>query len=373
MKEFAYGTTVPGEVEYSVAAEVERERTQGDTASAVSPRDSVLRLAFFCALFIAAAVLMGALISTGLRSVRTSSYGAWNRVMQGHVNADIVISGSSRAAYHYDPRAIEAATGLRAYNLGRAGTQTDVELAVLRAYLEHNRKPLLVVHNLDAFTFVMSREIYDPALYIPYLHDKEIYEPLHAIDPELYRSRYVPLYGYVVEDMDLNWVTGLKALAGVNPREDFYLGFSPRHKTWTDDFEKYKESHPNGVAFAIEPAGIRALRDLILTCRDNGIPLILVYSPEYREMQQMTSNRQAIFAEFHDLAAEYQVPIWDYSNWSYDGNRALFYNSQHLNADGASLFSDDFARKLSSYVLAHRIGSQRMAADLGAPSTGSKP
>ena len=84
-----------------------------------------------------------ALITSGLKRVKTSSYGAWNQVMQGRVNADVIISGSSRAAYHYDPRAIESVTSRTAFNIGRAGTQTDVQLAVLKAYLEHNQKPAL--------------------------------------------------------------------------------------------------------------------------------------------------------------------------------------------------------------------------------------
>ncbi|MGB6193943.1 MAG: hypothetical protein WBF42_15845, partial [Terracidiphilus sp.] len=153
---------------------------------------SLRRIAAFFALVIALIFLMNTLISVGLRHIRTSYYGAWNQVMQGKVNADIVISGSSRAAYQFDPRAIEAATGRTAFNIGRAGTQTDVQLAVLSAYLEHNRKPQLIIHSLDAFTFVPSHDIYQPALYIPYLNDPAIYDPLHRIDPDLVRSRYIP-------------------------------------------------------------------------------------------------------------------------------------------------------------------------------------
>jgi hypothetical protein len=309
----------------------------------------VWRLLCFFGIIAALSFVMDGMITIGLRRIDTSSYGAWNQAMQGKVGADVIISGSSRAAYHYDPRIIETVTGHSAFNLGRVGSQTDVQLAVLKAYLEHNRKPELVVHNLDAFTFVTTREVYDPALYVPYLQDPELYQTLRQIDPNFVKSRYLPLYGYVVEDMNFSWVIGLRNLMGWAPKEKCFLGFSPRDREWTGDFASFKASNPKGVSFAIEPEGVKVLEELIRLCRQNGIQLVFVYSPEYSEMQAMTNNRAEIFAQFRDLADRYHVPLWDYSGWKFDGNRAFFYNSQHLNAAGAAAFSDDVAGRLKGY------------------------
>jgi hypothetical protein len=325
-------------------------QTRAVSPASFTPRQALWRIFCFLGIMAICVIAMNAAITFGLRQVKTSSYGAWNQLMQGRINADIIISGSSRATYHYDPRKIEQSTGLSAFNIGRVGTQTDVQLAVLKAYLEHNRKPKLVVHNLDAFSFVMSREIYDPTLYVPYLGDSEIYDALLKIDPNIKKSRYLPLYGYVVEDMNFTWVQGLKALVGISPKQNYFLGFCPRDKVWSDDFHHFKTANPSGVKFTIEPAGVEALRQLIELCQKNGIQLVLVYSPEYRGMQEMTNNRQDIFAEFHNLANQYHVQLWDYSGWKNDGDEDLFYNSQHLNAKGAALFSDDVAARLKSYM-----------------------
>ena len=270
--------------------------------------------------------------------------------MQGRVNADVIISGSSRATYHYDPRVIESATGRTAFNIGRVGSQTDVQVAVLKAYLEHNRKPALVVHNLDAFTFVTTREIFEPAQYVPYLDDQTLYESLRRFDPNLAKSRYLPLYGYIVEDMNFAWFSGVRALLGRFPKEDYFLGFSPRDKEWTDEFERFKRGNPHGTSFAIEPKGVEALEQLIQLCQQNGIQFVLVYSPEYSEMQTLTNNRSAIFATFKELADRNHVQLWDFSHWMHDGDRDYFYNSQHLNAKGAEAFSDDLAARLKDYL-----------------------
>src|ERR1044072_6117171 len=95
----------------------------------------VARLAAFFALL--AALILGShwAISHGLCSTRTSQVGTLNRVMDGQVNADIVITGSSRALVHYDPRVIEKVTGLTAFNIGLNGSQTDMQVACLHAYL----------------------------------------------------------------------------------------------------------------------------------------------------------------------------------------------------------------------------------------------
>jgi hypothetical protein len=279
--------------------------------------------------------------------------------MDGRVNAQIVVTGSSRALLQYDPRIIQAVTGRSAFNLGRNGSQTDMQVAFFKAYLAHNRPPRLVVHNLDAFSFVTTHTIFDPAQYMPYLYDQDLYRASSQINPRTWRSRYVPLYGYVVEDMNLTWTKGVAGLFGWSPHQDYFLGFNPRHMQWTGDFESFAAAHPRGVAFDIEPAGIRDLEDLILTCKKNGIQLIFVYSPEYQRMQAMTNNREQIFTQFHQLANRYDIPLWDYSDWRHNGDKSLFYNSQHLNAEGAEIFSADIAHRLQQFFISHPASSTR--------------
>jgi hypothetical protein len=311
------------------------------------------RIGSFVAVIIILAFALNAVIASGLRRIKTSQFGVTNRIMQGRVNAQIVITGSSRAVSHYDPRLLEASTGLSAFNLGRNGSQTDMQVAVLRAYLEHNRKPELVIHNLDAFSFVTTRGAYDPVQYVPYLYDKALYNALCKIDKDLWwRCRYVPLYGYVVPDMRLNWLLGLQGFFGWSPREDFFLGFNPRSGKWTSDFQNFKAANPHGVSWGIEPAGIQIVEDLIRVCHENGIQLIFVYSPEYSGMQKLTNNRAEIFGYFRDFSIRYHVPFWDYSDWKYAADTDYFANSQHLNADGAEIFSADLADRLKEYFAA---------------------
>lgn len=318
--------------------------------SGVAPSTAIRRLLAFFGIVLGLILAMNVMITQGFRHVKTSTYGAWNRVMDGGANAEIVINGSSRALAHYDPRTIEKITGRTAFNIGRNGSQTDMQVAILKTYLEHNRKPEIVIQNLDAFTFQTTKEVYDPVEYTPYLYDHSLYDALWKINENVWKSREIPLYGYVVEDMNFSWMTGLRGFFGISPREDYFSGFNPRDREWTSDFQNFKAGNPQGTAFEIQPGGIEAVEHLIDLCRLKGIQLIFVYSPEYREMQEMTNNRSKIFAKFHDLASENQIPFWDYSDWRFAGDENYFQNSQHLNARGAAAFSVDLAEELKDYL-----------------------
>ncbi len=309
----------------------------------------MLRIIAFFALIILLACGVNALINLGLHRIKTNQFGVSNQIVKGQINADIIITGSSRAVSHYDPRIITSVTGLKAFNIGRNGSQTDMQVAVLKTYLKHNRKPRMVIHNLDAFSFVMTREVYDPGQYVPYLNETDLYDALHKINSDVWwKCRHMPLFGYMAEDTRLDWMLSIQGLAGKSPRETFYQGFNPREGAWTDDFAKFLIANPNGINFEIQPDGVQVMADLIHLCHENGIQLILVYSPEYLKMQPLTRNRAAIFEKYEELAKPFDVAIWDFSHWEHAEDTEYFVNSQHLNAKGAEIFSTDLAHRLAT-------------------------
>jgi hypothetical protein len=321
---------------------------------------------FFC-LMAAAAFGLQSLIDHGMRQVRVSDIGALNRVMSGKVNARIIINGSSRAMSHYDPDIIREATGETAFNLGRNGSQTDIQLAVLEAYLRHNAAPQIVIQNLDHFSFLTTTELYDPGRYIPYLNEPEIYQTLRQINPEVWRWKYLPLYGYAVEDMRMTWFLGFRQAIGLGPRpESNLLGFVPRDSSWTGEFSAFVAGHPDGVNVDIEPRAVADLEQMAVICRARNIQLILVYSPEYLPMQKLVNNRRQVFQKFDEIAKRAGVPLWDYSDSEICKNQELFSNSQHLNRQGAEAFSQDLAGRLADFLksreaLAARPGLSRQA------------
>ena len=146
--------------------------------------------------------------------------------------------------------------------------------------------------------------------------------------------------------MRFSWLLGLKALAGLQPRENHVQGFVSRYMSWAGDFEKYRDNNPNGVHTEIEPQGVRDIAELVEVCKQQDIPLLLVYSPEYYEMQALERNRREVFARVREICDQFSVPLWDYSDSLISPNRAYFYNSQHSNAGRCKNFPTDLARRL---------------------------
>jgi hypothetical protein len=255
----------------------------------------ILRICIFFLLLGITAFGLNQLLNQGIRQVKTSDIGTFNKMMAGKVNAEIIINGSSRAVAHYDPRIIQSVTGRSAYNLGRNASQIDLELAILKTYLKHNAKPKVVIQNLDLFSFQLTSkgDIYEPALYLPYLNEETLYETLRTINPEVWKWKHIPLYGYSKEDIKLLWITGVRTYVGLQPPEDFFSGFNPRYTSWNEDFERFRVANPDGVAFKVDPAGVKALEELITTCRRGGIRVVLVYSPRNASFgnQSKTNHR----------------------------------------------------------------------------------
>jgi hypothetical protein len=333
--------------------QVEKTDSEGkdDSAHQREARRALRKLAAFLVLLLASFYIAQFMVDLGMRTIRTSFFGASNRMYKGEINAEIIISGSSRALTHYDPRIITARTGMSAFNLGRNGSQTDMQLAYLKAYLARNAKPRLIIHNLDSFSFVTTKEIYDPAQYFPYLDDKHLYQAIARIHPDLaWKLRYVPLYAYAVEDMRLSWTIGVRALLGIQPREDLVSGFQPRHLEWTGDFDAFRKANPEGVKFPIEETGVSILKELIELCRAQDIRLILVYSPVFKGMQDLEIDSETTTARFRMLAEAGGAGFLDYRGLPLCSSQSAFYNSQHLNASGATQFTtilaDDLAKRL---------------------------
>lgn len=313
----------------------------------------VVRLCAFFVLVAALALIADFAISFALRGISTGDFGVWNRIVGGDINSDVIISGSSRALTHYDSRILQQRLQQSTYNIGLNGSQTDMQVARLKTYLRHNRPPKLLIHNLDAFSFQVTHgEVYDPGQYMPYRSEPDLYEALVRVNPDTWKWRYLPLYGYATQDLRLGWLFGLRERLSGSQAETHFQGFKPRQAEWNEDFAQFRASHPDGYHVNVEDEGVRQVEEMLRLCASRGIKVALVYSPEYIEIQQITTNRAEIFARFEAVAKQYGATLIDFSGSPISSDKSLFYNSQHLNAEGATKFTTDLADRLAPVVAA---------------------
>ena len=140
------------------------------------------------------------------------------------------------------------------------------------------------------------------------------------------------------------------ALRGIlnpyNNKTDELRGYSPQYLTWNKDFERFKAQNPFGIKLTPDPQKIQSLVEILDICKKRGVKVILVFSPDFQEAQGFFLNRKDTFKIFRNLADKFQVPFWDYSENPMCGNKEYFYNSQHLNQVGATVFSKSIAQRL---------------------------
>ena len=290
------------------------------------------------------------ILLSNYRSLKTGDFGVWNAVIEGKVNADILISGSSRALVHFASDTISSIMENKTcYNIGLDGSPLNLQLPFLQTYLQFNRPPQIFVQELDITCLKVRKDIHNPSMYLPYLDQKYIYTNLLSLDKEFWRYKYIPLYGYALAPYYYKEIAFFK-LIGRTEVEFRYDGFMPVNKSWGNEFENFKKDNPMGISYDIDPTAIENLKSIIRLAQKSGAKVILVYSPEYYENYDLTLNRGALFDVFHQIAAEFEVPFWDYSNGPLTHDKQYFYNSQHLNQKGAYTFSRLFAERLRDYL-----------------------
>lgn len=309
------------------------------------------RLLLFAAVLMVVAVGLDSLLKTGLRARRTFTLGVWNRVVNGELNAEVLFTGSSRALMHFDAASIGARIGRSAWNIGMDGNQLNHQLPWLITYLKYNRRPALVVQNVDLISLVPDSDIFFPSQYPPYLHEPPIYADLVRIDPDWRKDRFIPLYsftrfGYAYAGLAIEGLLGLEDTL----HDPLDHGFQRKDKAWDGTFDRFKARHPGGARRRNTQEAQALLRAIIRTAKEAGSRVVLVYTPEHRDMQDLTLDRAALIDTFRRIAREEGVPFWDFSTLPLCSDRDLFYNSQHLNGRGVDLFTPVIADSIQALL-----------------------
>ena len=310
-----------------------------------------LRQAFLFWLFLALCIgATHAFLMRGLQNRRVGDFGVWNRLVRGEINADILVTGSSRALTGVDASQLGTATGRSAFNMAVDGSNPNLQLPWLETYFAHNRHPQVVVQVLDLTSLTIRSDPYHPWQYVPYLGEPALYANLVRLAPEFRLHKYIPLFSFA--KFPGLTVQSLKTWLRLDDpaADERRLGFKRVDENWRHEFARYQRLHPAGVTMPVQPEAIAVLRQIIETVQAHGSQIVLVFAPEYIESQRMTLNRAELFRIYQELAATYQIPFWDFSGIPLVNDTRYFYNSQHVNGAGADVFSGLLGQRLAEWL-----------------------
>lgn len=277
-------------------------------------------------------------------------YLVWTDIYNGNINADVAVYGSSRAWIHFNPEILEDTTGFKTYNFGMDGLNFSFQYFRHQQYLKYNQKPKYIIVSGDMFFFEKEEGFYNYVQILPYM----LNNPDYISQKELfsvfnYAEFYIPFYRYMGKPSEL--MRSMIVALGLENTPPYRInGHMGQDIEWTDDFEKAENKHKN-LKVKVDSEICDLFYKFLDQCLQKGITPIIVYSPEYAELRNFVTNREAVINTFKHAAEKYNLIFLDYSEDSISYDKQYFYNATHLNKKGSELFTAKFSHDFKKLVV----------------------
>lgn len=254
--------------------------------------------------------------------------------------ADVLVFGSSRANHHYQPGVFEKRLNLSYYNVGRDGNYIFYHYAVLKGVLKRY-SPKIIILDFIAQEFAENQDSYDRiSSLLPYY---KTHPEMHSII-EL-KSSYEKLklassiYPY---NSSIFTIAVGNAEFNKKRRADI-KGYVPLTKIWDQPIQ----FADNSVKYKIDSNKVKMYDLFIQDCLKSHVKLYIVCSPYY---SKSTSTDYSITLG-KEIANKYNIVFFDYSRDAiFLENPKLFSDPEHLNNEGAELFSNMLIDSISNTV-----------------------
>lgn len=265
-------------------------------------------------------------------------------LLEGKINKDILVFGSSRGAEDIIASQIANETKKTSYNLSYPGSDIEFHYFILETALRFNSKPKMVVLAIDnpmeiiyapSLNFRYDR-LYPLSKY-NYVNDKLIEKGERTV-----LSHFLMLARMSKESFSYT----MKETSRNNPIMDcgsmpFLSLKSTSNFTFQDSLENYDIRNESS-------SKLEFFKQFQKRCIDNKIRLILCFPPNFRTYNSQLQNRLRTIS-----LPETEFFIYDTLNPIYK-NSDYFYDESHLNIKGAKIFT----KELSNYINLEKITSR---------------
>lgn len=295
------------------------------------------RLALFLLLPLPLLVGLHYVADKGLQRSKAGYNVTLNGIMRGTIKADALVMGTSRAWRHANPAILDSVLGYHTYNLGLDGAAFDIQFDLLSLYLHNHLPPKVIFQEVGYPTFIPSDSSEYYQLFITYFADNDIWRAVqqHCHTAGL-ADRWFPLYKYNNQFAMLK--EGLASFAGHGQPPTLHNGFQGSNATWDSTFYFFK-TFKRELDVTPNRTLIKQFDQYLAYCAQRNIKVILFSAPTYYESLPYLKGMDVVSKVIKRKAAKYNLTYLDYTSDSISFRKELFYNTQHLNATGAALFS----------------------------------
>lgn len=301
--------------------------------------------------FLAIVYILEEIINFSVTKIKVGEYGVMNRINGGVINADVLVSGSSRALKAVNPKIIERETGLTCFNIAADGADLGVQLPKLKWYLNKNKKPKILVQDIAQFGDVISNRIYEPFKYLPYLDDDSLYNGLLRVDKDFWIHKYLFPSNLIYYNFDFYAKLFQELYLTLKKEDNFINGFLPDNSKWSGNFELLQKENPDGFVSYFSEEYKNYLYQLKQLCKENEIVLLFTVLPVYYKIQEITKKKEAAI-DFYKTLEQYPFTYYvDFLDAEFTSNQENFYNFTHLNLNGANKYSIFLAESLNKMLI----------------------
>jgi hypothetical protein len=261
-------------------------------------------------------------------------------------NFDFIISGSSRAENNVDINTIEQLTNYKGLNIAYEGSAFSENYLALYTFFKNGNKAKYILLNADEWGVIDQKKAYNYPFHGYYYFNGMGNDTIDQLLKENYGSlkyflwKYIPFVKYaeynniynpcrMIYEKPLNFEKNKGAdLLSSNSSKDWKL---EEHTLMPDKYS------------------VMNLNRIIELCKTYKMQLIFFNAPNFIEL---FSNKKIITGDtclklVKSIAQRNNIEYWDFSfQKEISGDRSLFYNSNHLNSDGAKMFSKCIAGRI---------------------------
>lgn len=306
----------------------------------------IKKWAKFLLLFIVLDLTLGSLAKDIFFSQKTGKYARLTYSIEQD-NSDIIIMGSSHANRHYVPKIIKSELKKTCYNTGVQGQNMLFQLALQKMILRRH-KPNTIILNIDKKWMEKSEGAYGllADLYPYYWNYRSELYPILSLG-----SKYID-YKLLFNSYQTNSTFVHVVKYFLIPQKDIngYIPLYGKLKKKKNNINQIKNeqdvpANEKESNSGIDENFVNALKVFIVNAKKYDINMLLVKSPALRKDRNLESNKS--YRIMHSIAAEYDIPLIDYTNNpKFNNQYYLFNDPAHLNDDGAKIFTKMLSDKI---------------------------
>jgi hypothetical protein len=253
-------------------------------------------------------------------------------LINGEINKDIIITGSSRGSRDILAMRIEDKTGLSSFNLCYPGSNVEFHEFILRTLVKFNKPPkivLLVVDDYSEFFYEESIIFRKDRLYPLVKYSYVLQELINRGDKDQFFSEFFILNRLNKANFDLR-KKSFSPLDTILNCGSMPISWQRGGRNWHSNMIEKEYQTNNEV-----PEKVLAYKELVKICDSNNIRLVVVFPPNYQIHNSLFENR---IRQLSGNKASFY--IYNTENPIYR-NKEYFYDESHLMRNGAEVFTDE--------------------------------